>query len=160
MSVRSCMEMQNCSQKSFQLRIFPSKVGTSNFGNLTPLLSIDSEEPDVTTVNNKPVTPVTVEPPIINHILNNTTEGCHSEKEPDVTTVNNKPVTVEPPIVNHILNSTTEDHLDSKLTLLVQKEAIVSTTPEHYKELNSSSLESILNNSEVAVQKLQKRVVP
>ena len=36
---RSCTETQNWSQKEHQFRMFPSKVGMSSFGSLTPLLS-------------------------------------------------------------------------------------------------------------------------
>ena len=35
--------MKNCSQNVFQLKIFPSKMGTSIMGNLTPLLTLLSE---------------------------------------------------------------------------------------------------------------------
>ena len=37
--VRSCTDILNCSQKDLQLSIFPSNVGTSNLGSLSPLLS-------------------------------------------------------------------------------------------------------------------------
>ena len=40
---RSCTETRNCSQKERQLRMFPSKVGTSSFGSFTPLLSETGE---------------------------------------------------------------------------------------------------------------------